>query len=226
VPDGVDTPLAVVFLIVPGFLLRAAFIRSRAHGAPTTDLYALAEAVVASLFVLAIAWWWRGEDLVTWADTKTLRDHRTSEYYFLAALLLVPYPAGLSLGWGLNGLALAWRKSRDKLVVDENWAYKLYRLIDKSGLVDGPTLWDDIWEEMNASVGSYYVRIRMKSGQEIVGGFDKGSWASMSPHPRELYLGKVYKHDAVTNAWKEVPNTLGVLIDATDVESIEYVREA
>jgi hypothetical protein len=225
-PGGFDTPLALVFLIVPGFLLRAALIRARAHAAPTTDLYALAEAVVASLFVLAIGWWWRGQDLVTWADAHALKDHRAEEYRFLATILFVTYPAGLVLGWGLNGVALLWRKGRERFVSGNNRAYRLWRTIDKSGLTDGPSLWDDIWEERNASGHTdYYVRVTLKSGHEIVGAFDSNSWVALSPNPREVYLSKVYERDPDKGTWQEVPKTLGVLIDGADIESVEYVGQ-
>lgn len=75
-----------------------------AHGSVEADLYALAEAMVGSLFLLAVAWWLRGRDIVGWAETHELSEHRDAAYMLGLALLLIPHPLGLVAGWVVSGL--------------------------------------------------------------------------------------------------------------------------
>jgi hypothetical protein len=96
-------------------------------------------------------------------------------------------------------------------------------LIDKIGLFGGPTVWDAIWAPFLSR--RTYVRIRTKTGQEIVGAFESGSWVGLSPEPRQLFLSTLYREEPPgSHKWKSVDRTKGVFIDASEIESIEFAR--
>lgn|GEM_PF-5881715 len=181
-PTTVQALLAFAVFIVPGFLLRTGYTRTRAKGSIEADLYALAEAVVGSLFLLAIAWWWKGADVFHWLREGSLSDpnHERSTYYFLLALLLVPYPLGLALGWmasaGLNYLAALRRKHVGLK------AQKVFQLIDQSGIFHPPTVWDQLWNQLGGTDSAYLARVRMRSGVEIVATFRQALGLASRPN--------------------------------------------
>lgn len=220
-PETLHAILLFAFFVVPGFLLRSGYLRTRAHGSVEADLYALAEAVVGSLFLLAIAWWIGGSDVVAWAEAHQLAEHRDAAYRLGLTLLLAPYPLGLAIGWLVNGgleLLERWRTAR---ATPGSKVEGFFKVLDASALLEAPTVWDQTWNAV--SPRRLYVRIGTKSGQEIVGAFDTGSWVGLSPEPRQVFLSKVYREkETGSHQWEEVPKTKGVFVDAAEVEFIEF----
>src|SRR4051794_14415683 len=111
-PTSPQTLLAFVAFVVPGFLLRCGYKKARYRGAVETDLYALAEAVVGSALVLAVAWWFGGREIVGWANTGTLAPHAQRMYWIVVGLLIAPFPVGMMLGWLVTGATVLLEKGR------------------------------------------------------------------------------------------------------------------
>jgi len=223
------TTIQAVFVfalfVVPGFLLRSGYVRTRAHGLAERDLYALARAVVGSAFLIAIMWWWNGSNIVNWFHAGTVRSHENAIYAHVAALLILPYPIGLLAG-SLAGLALQIlqriREFFDRPNAQPNNAgRRLFKALDQSGLLSAPTVWDNMWNERFKDQAAPYVRVGLKSGREIVGTFGEGSWVGLSPEPRQLYLSKEYRPD-IAGGWEPVPDTKGVFVDASEIEFISF----
>ncbi len=226
-PSTLQALLVFALFIVPGFLLRTAYVRTRAHGAASTALYALAEAVVASAFLIAALWWWQGEDIVEWARDGKLADHSTELYAHALVLLLAPYPLGLMAGWVMTTWLGGLQRTREFFEGSEtqpnNGGERVFALLDRSGLLNPPTIWDYVWNVQLREEQSVSVRIGMKSGAEIVGEFGPGSWVGLSPEPRQLYLSREYRPDD-HGGWQAVPRSKGVFIDAAEVEFLAFAQ--
>jgi hypothetical protein len=220
VPSTLQSLLVFALFIVPGFLLRAGYVRTRARGAADTALYAVAEAVVASSFLIAALWWWDGKTIVDWARNHQLAEHSTNLYEHALVLLLIPYPIGSMVGLVMTSLVEKLRNLRvtygERKVVGAP-----LRFLDDSGVFSAPTAWDNVWNERLRDEGVVMVRASTKTGEEVVGQFGPGSWVGLSPEPRQVYLSQEYRPDGA-GGWDLVPNTKGVFIDAEEVEFLGF----
>jgi hypothetical protein len=222
IPSAIQTLLAFAAFVVPGFLLRAGYVRSRAVSANAPSLYVLAEAVVGSLAVLAAAWWWRGEDALGWIQTGTLYQHKDKAYWFFLALLTAPYPAGVLAGWVVNTLSNVYDSLR---LSDgsEGFRHKLFYWLEVGGVFNAPTLWDDIWDDLGRKPPLLMLRVTTPTGREVVGAVRWGTWADNSPKPRELFLEAVYRQDN-QGGWERIPGHEGMFFHESSIESIEFFR--
>lgn len=222
-PETLQALILFAAFIVPGFLLQRGYVRARVHGPAETDLHGVAAAVVWSLVVLAVAWWFGGESVVRWIHAGTLDQHLRHTYWLCLALLLIPYPVGL-LGGVLTyqGARAAMRVRGRKAEPGTMWDV-LFAGLDALGFFGAPTVWDGVWDRFLPR--RTYLRVRTKSGQEIVGAFEYGSWVGLSPEPRQLFISTVYREDPPgSHTWKPVPRLEGVFIDAAEIETIEFAR--
>lgn len=219
-PSTIHALLGFVAFVVPGFLFRSGYVRTRARHTIDVDLYAIAEAVVGSLFILAAAWWWRGEDVLAWVQAGTLANHRQQTYWFLLALLLVPYPAGLVAGWARTAFSRVVESFRPP-DGDASRRSEFFYFLDSSGILTLPTVWDQAWNQVGR-LGALLVRVRTTSGKETVGTIEPGSWVGLSGEPRDVYLRRVYREDG-SGDWEPIPRTEGVLFSASSVESVEFI---
>jgi hypothetical protein len=196
-------------------------VRARAHGAVETDLHALAGAIVGSLVVLAVAWLFRGQTFDHWIEGGRLDRHLGTTYEFALGLLLLPYPIGVICGAIVGKLTQELgmlREDRGQPGTKIGWCFGI---LDLCGFLGAPTVWDGIWGQFWSR--RIYVRVRTKTGQEIVGAFESGSWVGLSPEPPQLFLSTVYREEPPgSHNWQPVPRTKGVFIDGTEIESIEF----
>ena len=224
-PGTIQTLVVFALFIVPGFLLRSGYVRTRAHGSAQADLYAIAEAVVGSLFLLAASWWLKGKEILEWAEDGTLSDHKDTVYFFVLGLLLAPYLICLGAGGAVNTSLRRFSRVRQRVRErpDITWRDHALNLIDGSGILLGPTVWDMAWNQLLAENEgeSIFVRVGTRSGDQIVGAFEGGSWVGLSPEPRQIFLNAVYREE--DDEWTGIQGTRGVLLDAEQIEYIEFV---
>jgi hypothetical protein len=201
--------LVFTLFVVPGFLLIRGYTRGRTHAVPPISLYALAEAVVASLFLLLIAWWPAHlAHFMDWAHSNRLvPDHETQAYNVFAVLVLTPYPLGRVAGGLLD--AVARRPSS-----------KLARMLTRLRILGPPTVWDAAWSLLHDE-GRAWVVIRTKGGKEIVGIFAKNSRIGTSPLERQVYLEQEY---GMTPEGFGIISDKGVYVDAAAIESAHFKR--
>jgi hypothetical protein len=209
--------------IVPGFLFLTAYSKTRARGSVEADLYRIAEAIVWSLLILAVAWWWKGREVLGWAAAGTLTEHEDQAYKFLLALLLVPYPLGLVSGWVVTWGLGKFERLRPAEGSTSRRAEFFY-LLEKGGVLQLPTVWDQAWNQVGR-LGGLLVRVRSTSGNDLVGTIEPGAWIGISPEPRDVYLRRVYREDG-QGSWEPVPNTEGVVVNASAIESVEFLWAA
>jgi len=155
------------------------------------------------LFLLAIAWWFGGKSVFQWSEAGTLDEHLGAVYRLAAVLLLAPYPLGLAGGWLVYGAFNRLERIRDEKSLPGSKVEKLFRVLDASSLLEAPTIWDQTWNQFLSR--RVYVRVGLRSGQEIVGAFEYGSFVGLSPEPRQIFLSTVYREDPPgSHKWQPV----------------------
>lgn len=92
-PDSLAAATVFALLIVPGYSFLAGYRLGRSHTRPERDLYAVAEAVIASIVILSLAWLWV-EDLLRWVGEGTLSDHSGGVVLLLLGLIGGPFAIG------------------------------------------------------------------------------------------------------------------------------------
>lgn len=237
----VEAAFLFALLVVPGFVFLRGYFRGRTRAEQQVDLYVLAEAVVASLALLAIAWPLGAHAIVAWADDGVLvEQHGGWMMAFFLVSISIPYLLGLAAGRAVDALTdsrplpkltmPAWWSSRLEArgieVTERNLAIlneitervhvRLFRRLERLGLLQGPTVWDSTWREVRAS-GRAWVRVRLRSGSVVTGIFADRSRVGTSPLPHELYLEQVYDG---------TDGRSSVYIDGTEVVSVEFAELA
>ncbi|HMI80944.1 MAG TPA: DUF6338 family protein [Solirubrobacterales bacterium] len=209
-PTSVEAVFFFVALIVPGFLLIGGYNRTRAHTLPPHDFYLLAQAVVASLLWLPVAWLLGGHCIADWTEAHTLGEHDS----FVVAAIFVNLTAAFATG-SIGGA-----------VVDQignNLESPVARALSWTGIFTPPTAWDALWER---ALGGEWaaVEITLKSGERFYVLFDNGSEVGLSPGPRYLFFDTEYDWDE--NDELEVKENDGIYIDASEVSSVrlEHVQ--
>ena len=204
-----QTGLVFSLFVVPGFLLIRGYTKGRTHAGPPISLYALAEAVVASLFVLIIAWCPAHlSDLLNWAhEDRLIPSHENEAYRAFALLMLVPYPVGRLAGEVLDAIA-------------KHPESKLARVLTKLRVLGPPTVWDAAWSLLHDE-GRAWAVIKTKGGEEIVGVFAKNSRIGTSPLERQVYLEREY---GMTEDGFGIISDKGVYVDASPIESAHFNR--
>lgn len=99
------------------------------------------------------------------------------------------------------------------IIVDKKWFNK--RMINPT-----KSPWDNLFSKRE----SYWVIITLKNGRIIGGKFNKGSYASVYPNPKEIYLKEIWKLN-VNNGFVKVRNrTEGIIITENEISTIEFLN--
>ncbi|MDQ3726041.1 MAG: DUF6338 family protein [Actinomycetota bacterium] len=203
-PSSVGAVFSFIVLVVPGFLLIGGYNRSRAHALPTRDFYLLAQAVVASLLWLPMAWLLGGHRIADWAGAGALGEHDSFVVGSIFVNLIVAFATGLAAGAAVSSLG-------------NNLESKPARALAWTGVFNPPTAWEALWER--ALEGEWAaVEITLASGERFHAFLDNGSVIGLAPSPRYLFFDKEY--DRNENDEMEVKKTGGIFIDASEVRSV------
>lgn len=81
------------------------------------------------------------------------------------------------------------------------------------------------WDYVFSKPGHQFVILQLKSGKRFGGLYDYKSFASSYPSPEQLYIEKVYDVDKKNNFVREHPCSKGMLIEASELEFIEFIGE-
>lgn len=99
------------------------------------------------------------------------------------------------------------------IVVDKKWFNK--RMINPT-----KSPWDNFFSKRE----TYWVIITLKNGRKIGGKFGKGSYASVFPNPKEIYLKEVWKLNE-KNGFEKIRNrTEGIMITENEISTIEFLN--
>jgi Family of unknown function (DUF6338) len=185
VPLTFEAGVLFSVLIAPGFLLLRGYTRRRTHLEPARDLYALGQAVVGSLLLLAAVW----VGLSVFGKNDLLRDlragnvggHETAVFWMLVGLLLVPYPLG--------GVVAALTDS-----IGRRPGRFPGRYMGWTGLFDVPTSWDAIWLKAKQNPWAL-ISIEFRDGTNVFGVWAEGSQVDLSPKDdRHVFLSEEYRY--------------------------------
>ena len=166
------------FGIAPGFLFVRAYTTRRVHTPPERDLYAVAQAVVASLIWLGVVWLfllWLGDPVTQWGllpyAPERLAQHRSETALVGLVIVTTPYFLGIGAAW-----LVAW--------------------LEDLGITSriGPTTWDDALRTSGYTAQVLQgvpldLTIRLKSGVTIFGRLGPRGRGDLSPRAyRDVFL--------------------------------------
>lgn len=234
----------IALLIAPGFLLVRGYDRRQYRSEPDRDVYAVAEAIVASAIWLGIAWVILAKLFsgtverigVIPTDANKIEDHPIGVVVLALLLILLPYGVGVLCAVAANRLARATR-----------WPFSYLRWAARRlGFFKVPNAWDRAWAQLER-FGAGHVVMKMKDGSFVVGGFGKQSRIDVSPLTvHGVYLHKAHAHASAEYAggvgkllnlehfrdelladpaFQPVTDEVGVLVDGDEVTAV-FFREA
>jgi hypothetical protein len=207
-PDTARELLPVLLLVVPGYLLKRAFLLRRSFTAPSIDLYALAEAIAFSVVVLAATWTTFTADLLSWIEDGTiLSTHQRAAAAWISALLIGSYGVGLILGW-VDDVVLTTRQSNAAS------RRKFASILRTVGFARPATVWDRTWIHQFGTHENIWLEIKTKQGRSIAGEFGATSWVSTSPAPMAVYL------EAARIDGEEVESS--IFVQGNEIETISF----
>jgi hypothetical protein len=182
----------------------------RYRTAPDRDVYAVAEAVVASALWVAIVWLatiLMGDPVKGWGlvplKPGELGDHRAGVLGLVFGVIAAPY------GVGAAAAALV-----DRLEQDSPRFVKFGR---KLGFLRNPTAWDRAWLGF-AQDGPGRVSVRLKDGSLIKGTWAEGGQVDLSPSP--------YHHLLIVDGYLEEAGTAQSSVEDSGVEDAQVIVRA
>jgi hypothetical protein len=235
-PSSAEAAVVFLIVVIPGFLAMAGYRSGRAVPEHPEGLVATARVITISAVIVVIAWKLGGRAVYDHARTGTaLTTHEAASYRLVVGLLLVPGMAGFVLGQFVDMLARAAGNARDNLpapptrILDhEHLIRRIWRgllvFLTTRLLHEGPTTWDRTWKQMRRTQPYVFVRVRTKSGQEIVGTVAATSRIAVSPQPRDLYIEQVLR-PGVDGKLYPTAYGLGIFVAGTEIEAVEWVSQ-
>jgi hypothetical protein len=169
-PSSLEAAIVFALVIAPGFLLVRGYARRRTRSIPERDLYALAQAVIASIVWLGVAFFILQAWLDDWGliprNDAILEKNQTAVTLSLLGIVLLPYPLGwlaALVGELASGAVSTWLEGRAGALPPDP-AYGLLKKtrgalrrlpkrignsvageVERSGLVTPPTASDKAW---------------------------------------------------------------------------------
>jgi Family of unknown function (DUF6338) len=229
-PNGLEAAIVFALLIAPGFLMVRGYGHRRYRTVPERDIYAVAEAVVASAIWVALVWLLLllfGDPVRDWGliplDTETLEEHRLQALVLTLAVIVLPY-----------GVGAAFAAIVDSLERESTLFFGLGRRL---GFLRNPTAWDRAWLAFDRE-GPGEVRVRLKDGSLVRGSWGRGAQADLSPSPtHHLLLAQGYLEEAGPSRSSVEPETAtsadvviradgreGVFIQGEEISAVFFTR--
>ena len=177
-PASVEAAIIFALLIVPGYSLLAGYRLGREGAGPSRDLYVIAEAIVASVLMLAISWF-RVTDLLDWIDQDSLDEHTGGALVLLLGLIVVPFLIGRALAEIIDRVA-----SRADL----------QRHLTRLRLIPEGNAWQTAWARAREH-GTLVVIDLKDGGGTIYGQMTHEGSVDLPPNEPALYLPVAYRSD-------------------------------
>lgn len=203
-PNTVQAAAIFFFLFIPGYLFLLAYRREAEAARQRRDVFVVAETLIFSILLLALAWPAGFADVVRdLRDGEAALNWGTPELYgVVGATLAMPVLLGLIVG----GVARA--------VYGLRWPW-LQRILPAARTRE----WDKAWMCI-ADLDAPIVQIKTKSGEEIVGVFDAASSVARTDAPGscDVLLAQEY----VFEDGDFRPLGGSVYVDGSDIVSVRY----
>jgi hypothetical protein len=229
VPSTIEALLVVLVAILPGGLYVWAFERQLGSwGIGATDRVlrfvgtsAVFLAILAGPGYLLWRRWLHDVDVVE--GRRTVTNHVAdgdAPWWLVTALPILYVAAPLALG-----TAVALFVRADSEWTAARWAHLSRRLL--VGRAPAPRAWDALFSRVDEAL----IRVKLKTGAWIGGGYGDRSYASGYPHaPQDLLLEQTFqmRDDGSFEADEQgglVPLDTSLLLRWDEIESIEVIRE-
>jgi hypothetical protein len=191
VPSTAEAALVLLVLFMPGLLALRGYTKGRPNIPVGEGLPGLGRAVTVSIFIDLVAWKFGGSELYRNAREGTaLSQHEGETFRFAVGLATLPALVGFLAGELVDTMAERVARARADLgaATEEEGTLTRQRrralgTVGDRLLAGGPTTWERTWAAVRRKEPWVYVRVRMKSGDELVGTMDNQSRVAASPQP-------------------------------------------
>jgi hypothetical protein len=78
------------------------------------------------------------------------------------------------------------------------------------------------WDSVFSQKESMWVVVTLKSGEKIRGKYDKKSYASVYPSPRQIYLEELWLKDESGGFGKKAARSKGIILHEDEIKYIEF----
>lgn len=190
--NTLETAVLFVLLIAPGYLCVAGFNQLSSDSATRLNASHLAQAVPASIVVLAIGWCPFGESLIGRLGNDESLAHSVQDLGTWL-LLLGLFALGFCVG-GIFGFFVRWalgttvhRGTGIRALVGRGAA----KVFDVLGFYRPSTMWEEAALSL-ASARQSLIKVQLQDGSSIYGPFAANSRMTLAPRPRGLYLEQAF----------------------------------
>ena len=196
--DSLETALLICVFIAPGFIIDGIVNAFSPIGKRNSGVYFLYCSLY-SIFHCAIYSW---AYILVWEHDWP---HPTVFILIMGGITIV--------GACILGIIVGLFKSRE-------WLRKLANKCKFNVSSSIPTAWDYLFSIQSA----VYVLITLTDGTEYYGYYGENSYTSSSSDERDIYIEKLYDFDD-ENGWIENKQSVGLLLNCTQIQSIEFFQK-
>jgi Family of unknown function (DUF6338) len=215
--DTLETAVLFVLLIAPGYLCVVGFNQLSSDSATKLNASHLAQAIPASIVVVAIGWFPLAKGLIGRLGNE---DHVATSVRELDTwlLLLGLFALGFCIG-GAFGFLVRWAlgtSERQESGLRAFAGQAAAKVFGGLGFYRPPTMWEEAARSL-ASARQSLIKVQLQDGSSIYGPFAENSKMTLSPRPRGLYLEQAFI-EAKGGSLEEAPN--GAFIMGDQVKAI------
>ena len=217
VPTTLTALMIVLLAIVPGFVATTMWGRSRTWKGHDSDFRTMLLSVAISGVIhvvsapLTILW------IVPARGDLIRHSYRVAGW---AALVVLVIPTVL----GIGAARFSDWFQEPMLKATDLRSLGIFRRV-RAVLIRGgvtPSIWDWVFEAEPPD--ERYVVVTFSDGSRIGGVFEAGSYALTSPETHGLFLTKEWVLDENGNFVSEIPDSEGLMVDASEVRSLRILR--
>lgn len=202
-----------IILFLPGFILAKTLARGLDWSEISTEVFA-ATTAGGGVVIHALLLWWtvplvqRLTDAISKEDISALL-YVESATWCLTVLIALPFGFGLLLSQ-LTDLR------------NPPWLHTLLVRLGLASVVRIPDAWTWKFTQLQRSSQGSWLRVQLKDGGVVVGGFGQGSFASSDVESKDLYLQVTVETNEFGQPKPDGLRTEGMWIAGERIASIEF----
>jgi uncharacterized protein DUF6338 len=217
VPTTLTALLIVLLAIVPGFIATTMWGRSRTWRGHASDFRTMLLSVAISGVIHVIS----APLTILWiipARGDLLKHSYRAAGWAALVVLVVPTVLGIAAARFTDWFQKPMLKATD--IRSLGIFRRIWATIVRGGIT--PSIWDWVFEAEPPD--ERYLVVTFTDGTRIGGVFEAGSYALTSPETHGLFLTREWVLDANGNFVSEIPDSEGVMVEASEVRSLRILR--